>query len=137
MSPILFIVYIDELLTRLSLFNIVIYRSSMLCQKARATGILLIRDIFTEAPQLSYTTFGFNAFNYNRYLRTYTDADKMCSNFIRDVRLFPQENRELIINSNSHIIFNTILLAVPRLLPSFTASKNIQNDVRRTIHIPY
>ena len=66
------------------------------CQKARATGIPLIRDIFTEAPQLSYTTFGFNAFNYNRYRRTYTDADKMCSNFIRDVRLFPKENRELI-----------------------------------------
>ena len=79
-----------------SLFNIVIYRSSMLCQKARATGIPLIRDIFAEAPQLSYTTFGFNAFSYNRYRRTYTDADKMCSNFIRDVRLFPQENRELI-----------------------------------------
>ena len=25
-----------------------------------------------------------------------TDADKMCSNFIRDVKLFPQENRGLI-----------------------------------------
>ena len=43
-----------------SLFNVVIYRSSMLCQKARSIGIPLIRDVFTEAPQLSYTTFGFN-----------------------------------------------------------------------------
>ena len=78
-----------------SLFNVVIYRSSMLCQKARATGVPLIHDIFTEAPQLSYTTFGFDV-NYNRYWRTYTDADKMCLNFIRDVKLFPQENRGLI-----------------------------------------
>ena len=47
-----------------SLFNVVIYRSSMLCQKARSTGIHLICDIFTDAPQLSYTTFGFNVHNY-------------------------------------------------------------------------
>ena len=52
-------------------------------------------DIFTEALRLSYTTFGFNVY-YNRYWRTYTDADKMCSNFIRDVKLFPQENGGLI-----------------------------------------
>ena len=53
-----------------SLFNVVICRSSMLCQKARATGIPLICDIFTGAPQFSYTTFGFNASDYNRYWRT-------------------------------------------------------------------
>lgn len=45
-----------------SLYNVVICRSHMLCQKARATRISLIRDIFTEAPQLSYTTFGFKDF---------------------------------------------------------------------------
>ena len=39
-----------------NLFNV---GSSMLCQKARSTGIPLICDAFTEAPQLSYTTFGF------------------------------------------------------------------------------
>ena len=53
-------------------------------------------DIFTEALRLSYTTFGFNVFYYNRYWRTYTDTDKVCSNFIRDVKLFPQETRGLI-----------------------------------------
>ena len=36
----------------------------MLCQKARATGIPLIRDIFTEALWLSYITFGFNVFYF-------------------------------------------------------------------------
>jgi len=72
-----------------------IYRSSKLCQKARDTGIPLIHNIFTEVPRLSYTTFGFNASDCNVYWRTYTDADKMCSNFIRDVKLFPQVNRGL------------------------------------------
>ena len=51
-----------------SLYNVVIQRSRMLCKKARATGVSLICDIFAEAPHLSYTTFGFNALNYNRYI---------------------------------------------------------------------
>ena len=55
---------------------------NMLCKKARATGVSLVRDIFAEAPHLSYTTFGFKALNYNQ---TYNDADKICSNFIRDI----------------------------------------------------
>ena len=36
------------------LHNVVIQRSKMLCLKARTTGLPLIRDIFTEAPSLSY-----------------------------------------------------------------------------------
>ena len=78
-----------------TLYNIVIQCSCMLCKKARATGVSLVRDIFAEAPHLSYTTFGFNALNYDRYRRTYNDADKICSNFIRDVKIFPQQNRGL------------------------------------------
>ena len=45
------------------LHNVVIQRSKMLCLKARTTGLPLIRDIFTEAPSLSYTSFGFNLLN--------------------------------------------------------------------------
>ena len=67
----------------------------MLCQKARSTGIPLICDAFTEAPQLSYTTFGFINM-IDSYWRIYTDADILCSHFIRDFKLFPQENRGLI-----------------------------------------
>ena len=67
----------------------------MLCKKARATGVSLVCDMFAEAPHLSYTTFGFNALNYNRYRQTYNDLDKICSNFIRDVKTFPQQNRGL------------------------------------------
>ena len=39
-----------------SLHNVVIQHSKMLCLKARATGLPLIRDIFTEAPRLTYTS---------------------------------------------------------------------------------
>ena len=78
-----------------SLYNVIIHRSRMLCKKARATGISIICDIFEESRRLSYTTFGYNSLNCNKYKRIYTDDVKLCSNFIRDVKLFPQENRNL------------------------------------------
>ena len=74
-------------------FNVVVYRSSKLCQKARDTGIPLIHDIFTEAHRLSYTTIGFNPSNCNVYWRTYTDADKMCSIFMRCQAISTSEQR--------------------------------------------
>ena len=46
-----------------SLLNIVIQCSKMLCLRARATGLPLICDIFTEASRLLYTSFGFNVLN--------------------------------------------------------------------------
>ena len=74
-----------------SLHNAVIQRSKMLCLRARATGLPLICDIFTEAPRLMYTSFGFNVLK-----RTYNDEAIACTNFIHDVQLFPQENRTLL-----------------------------------------
>ena len=55
-------------------------------------------------------TFGFNVFNYSWCWRTYTDNDKMCSNFIRDVNYFHKRTKDLLtkfitcvpINSNSY-----------------------------------
>ena len=81
-----------------SLHNVVIQRSKMLCLKARATGLPLIRDIFTEAPILSYTSFGFNILEISK--RTYNDEAIACANFIRDVQLFPQVNRTLLQEIN-------------------------------------
>ena len=46
--------------SRLQGLHNVIHHSKMLCLKARTTGLPLICDIFTEAPSLSYTSFGFN-----------------------------------------------------------------------------
>ena len=102
----------------------------MLCQKARATRISLIRDIFTEAPQLSYITFGFNVFNYSQYWRTYSDADKVCSNFIRDVKLFPLENKALIdeIYYLCIIVFNTILYIYIYNISSYTYC-GVKNEI--------
>ena len=83
-----------------SLHNVVIQRSKMLCLKARATGFPLIRDIFIEAPILSYTSFGFNILNQKKFKRTYNDEAIACANFIRDVQLFPQVNRSLLQEIN-------------------------------------
>ena len=45
-----------------------------------------------------YTTFGFNVYNYNRYWRTYTDADIMCSNFDKRCQaIFTREQRTYIL----------------------------------------
>ena len=77
------------------LHNVVIQRSKMLCLKARTTGLPLIRDIFTEAPSLSYTSFGFNLLNQKKFKRIYNDEAIACANFIRDVQLFPHMNRSL------------------------------------------
>jgi hypothetical protein len=79
-----------------SLHNIIIQRSKLLCLKARATGLPLIRDIFTETPHLSYTSFGYNVLNQKKFKRTYNDEALACANFIRDVQLFPQVNRALL-----------------------------------------
>ena len=83
-----------------SLHNVVIQRSKMLCLKARATGFPLIRDIFIEAPILSYTSFGLNILNQKKFKRTYNDEAIACANFIRDVQLFPQVNRSLLQEIN-------------------------------------
>ena len=81
-------------------------------------------DLPTEWTQ-TYTTFGFTASNYYRYWRTYTDADKLCSNFIRDVKLFPQENRGLIDEiyysctcySNPILLNTTLYIHISLLAP--------------------
>ena len=79
-----------------SLHNVVIQRSKMLCLRARTTGLPLIRDIFTEASCLSYTSFGLSVLNQRKFKRSYNDEAIACANFIRDVQLFPQLNRSLL-----------------------------------------
>ena len=64
----------------------------MLCLKA---GLPLIRDVFIEAPSLSYTSFCSNILNQKKFKRTYNDEAIACANFISDVQLFPQMNKTL------------------------------------------
>ena len=52
---------------------------------------------FTEAPWLSYATFGFNVFNYNQYWRTDTDADNLkCGQILWDVRIFHKRTKDYV-----------------------------------------
>ena len=48
----------------------------------------LLADIFRESNTLVYTSFGYNSMYGQRHWKCYTDAEKLCSAFIRDVRLF-------------------------------------------------
>ena len=59
--------------------SLMLFIAQVCCVRKLETGTPLIH-IFTEAPQFSYTTFVFNASNYKRYWRTYTE---MCSNFCK------------------------------------------------------
>ena len=53
--------------------------------------------IFTEAPWLSYTTFGLNVFNYNQYWRTDTDADNLkCAQILWEVRIFHKRIKDYV-----------------------------------------
>ena len=52
----------------------------------------LLVDIFKESSTLVYTSFGYNSVHGQRHWKCYTDAEKLCSAFIRDVRLFPSLN---------------------------------------------
>ena len=46
---------------------------------------------------LSYTSQGYNLIygSHHRKLKIYSDQDVLCANFIRDVRLAPDENSHL------------------------------------------
>ena len=65
----------------------------MLYLRARTTGLPLIRDIFIEAPRLSYTSFGFHVLSQKK---VYNDEVIAHVNFIRDVQLVPQKYRTLL-----------------------------------------
>ena len=72
-----------------SLFNVVVFRSSKLCQKARDNGIPLILH-----PQLSYTTFALMLL-IAMYTGEPTPMPIKCALTLWDDKLFPQVNRGL------------------------------------------
>ena len=55
----------------------------------------LLCDVFGESQSLVYTSFGYNALYGYRHWKNYSDTDGLCATFIRDVRLWPSENRDL------------------------------------------
>ena len=77
-----------------SLFNVVIERSRRVILQALKTSGLLA-EVFAESQSLAYTSFGYNQMYGSRHWKTYTEADCLCANFIRDVRLYPTLNSHL------------------------------------------
>ena len=74
-----------------SIYNIVIRRSSKLLSAALKSQSSLVRDVST----LTYTSQGYNLIYGSRHKKIYSDQDVLCANFIRDVRLAPDENSHL------------------------------------------
>ena len=75
-----------------SVFNSTISRSNKLISSALTGSSKLLADIYRESSTLVYTSFGYNSMYGQRHWKCYTDAEKLCSAFIRDVRLFPLLN---------------------------------------------
>ena len=81
-----------------SLFNVVIEHSQRVVSQALKTSSVLLAEIFTESQTIAYTSFGYNLMYGSRHWKSYTEADCMCANFIRDSRLYPMVNKQLDID---------------------------------------
>ena len=78
-----------------SIYNIVIQRSSKLLSVALKSQSSLVHDVFAQSSTLTYTSQGYNLIYGSRHKKIYSDQDVLCANFIRDVRLAPDENSHL------------------------------------------
>ena len=56
----------------------------------------LVREVFAALSQLVYTTLGYNSTFKSRHQKLYTEQDRLCAAFIRDVRLAPDINNHLL-----------------------------------------
>ena len=74
-----------------SLYNTVVRRSSKLLSTALKSQSPLVHDVFVQSSTLAYTSLGYN---FSRH-KIYTDQDILCANFVRDVRLAPDQNSHL------------------------------------------
>ena len=80
-----------------SIYNIVVRRSSKLLSAALKSQSSLVCDVFAQSSTLTYTSQGYNLIygSGSHHKKIYSDQDILCANFIRDVRLAPDENSHL------------------------------------------
>ena len=79
----------------ISLYSIVLRRSSKLLSAALLSQSSLVRDVFAQSSTLTYTSLGYNLIYGSRHMKIYTDQDIVCANFVCDVRLAPDQNSHL------------------------------------------
>ena len=75
-----------------SIYNIVIHRSAKLVSSALISNSPLLMDVFSASRGLSFISSGYNALFGCRHKKVYTDQEKLCAAFIRDVKLAPELN---------------------------------------------
>ena len=78
-----------------SVYNVVVLRSKKLSLMACNSPSSLLSDI-SECKTLAYTSVGYNLMYGHRHIKSYTEQERLCSSFIRILRLFPDLNRNLL-----------------------------------------
>ena len=79
-----------------SVYNVVVLRSKKLSLMACNSPSSLLSDILSESKTLAYTSVGYDLMYGHRHVKSYTEQERLCSSFIRILRLFPELNRALL-----------------------------------------
>ena len=79
-----------------SLYNTVVARSLGLVSAALRTRSPLLAAVYTQSLKLVYTSFGYNYQCGHLHWKYYSVQDALCAGFIRDVRLAPELNSQLL-----------------------------------------
>ena len=62
------------------------YHTRALCAHIYCSSAsTLLQEVFIEASRLVYNSFGYNFRYDHRHIKTYTEADCLFANFLRDV----------------------------------------------------
>ena len=69
-----------------SVYNQIIHRSRRFIERATKSESPLLRTVFQWSVEHMYTVHGFNLAHNTSYARLYTDTDKQCGDYIRDIR---------------------------------------------------
>ena len=77
-----------------NLYSVVVLRSNKL--SFMACNSPLFCDIFSECKTLAYTSVGYNSMYGHHHVKSYMEQERLCSSFIRILRLFPELNRTLL-----------------------------------------
>ena len=56
----------------------------------------MITHIFAGSQLLAYISVEYNLMYGNRYVKSYTEQKRLCSSFLRILRVFPELNRALL-----------------------------------------
>ena len=88
-----------------SVYNLVTSRFSTFLSRALNSDSLLIRTIYQWPCNRAFTAPGFNSLHKHNYVKVYSCDDRICTDYIRDIRL-----GKLLFESSDTL--NTVLYSV-------------------------